>query len=62
MLMQAPGAARKSKGRGFRRTLGKPFSVAPVRRDKNYFIVGMANSAPSLTPDGQREVTVLVLV
>ena len=27
-----------------------------------YFIVGMANSAPSLTPDGQREVTVLVLV
>ena len=26
------------------------------------FIVGMTNSAPSLTPDGQREVTVLVLV
>ena len=27
-----------------------------------YFIVGMENSAPSLTPDGQREVTVLVRV
>ena len=25
-------------------------------------IIGMTNSAPSLTPDGQREVTVLVLV
>src|SRR5262245_43932388 len=27
-----------------------------------YFIVGMTNSAPSLMPDGQREVTVFVLV
>ena len=27
-----------------------------------YFIVGITNSAPSLTPPGQREVTVLVLV
>jgi len=27
-----------------------------------YFIVGIENSAPSLTPDGQRAVTVLVLV
>src|SRR5262249_9139921 len=27
-----------------------------------YFIVGITNSAPSLTPLGQREVTVLVLV
>ena len=27
-----------------------------------HFIVGMTNSAPSLMPDGQREVTVLVLV
>jgi hypothetical protein len=27
-----------------------------------HFIVGMTNSAPSLTPEGQREVTVLVLV
>jgi hypothetical protein len=25
-------------------------------------MVGMTNSAPSLTPDGQREVTVFVLV
>ena len=35
------------------------------RESKNsprQFIVGMTNSAPSLTPDGQREVTVLVLV
>ncbi|GLQ81597.1 hypothetical protein GCM10007881_51180 [Mesorhizobium huakuii] len=29
---------------------------------KRQFIVGMTNSAPSLMPDGQREVTVLVLV
>jgi hypothetical protein len=28
----------------------------------NYFIVGMTNSAPSLVPEGQRAVTVLVLV
>jgi len=27
-----------------------------------YFMVGMTNSAPSLVPDGQRAVTVLVLV
>jgi len=27
-----------------------------------HFIVGMENSAPSFTPDGQREVTVLVRV
>ncbi len=27
-----------------------------------YFIVGITNSAPSFTPEGQREVTVLVLV
>ena len=30
--------------------------------DCRQFIVGIENSAPSLTPDGQREVTVLVLV
>ena len=35
-----------------------PRAPAPTR----YFIVGIENSAPSLTPDGQREVTVLVLV
>jgi hypothetical protein len=29
---------------------------------RRHFMVGMANSAPSLTPDGQREVIVLVLV
>ncbi|CCF18012.1 protein of unknown function [Pseudorhizobium banfieldiae] len=27
-----------------------------------YFIVGMENSAPSLIPDGQRDVTVFVRV
>ena len=36
------------------------------RHDRNrtgaHFIVGMTNSAPSLMPEGQREVTVLVLV
>ena len=29
---------------------------------QTYFMVGMENSAPSFTPDGQREVTVLVRV
>src|SRR5579872_2522516 len=39
------------------------WSFGPSRNDKeNQFIVGIENSAPSLTPDGQREVTVLVLV
>jgi hypothetical protein len=33
-----------------------------ARRAVYQFIVGMENSAPSLTPEGQREVTVLVLV
>jgi hypothetical protein len=32
------------------------------RRRAHHFIVGMTNSAPSFTPEGQREVTVLVLV
>ena len=35
---------------------------AHTKEANDYFIVGMTNSAPSLTPDGQREVTVLVLV
>ena len=39
---------------------GKPVSTFP--NDARQFIVGMENSAPSLTPDGQREVIVLVLV
>ena len=30
--------------------------------DETYFIVGMMNSAPSRTPEGQREVTVLIFV
>ena len=29
---------------------------------QRHFIVGMTNSAPSLMPDGQRDVTVLVFV
>jgi hypothetical protein len=34
-----------------------------LRRSRSHqFIVGIENSAPSLTPDGQREVMVLVLV
>ena len=37
-----------------------PFQV-PVAGGR-YFIVGMTNSAPSLMPDGQRLVTVLVRV
>src|SRR5581483_449800 len=31
-------------------------------RRRRHFMVGMTNSAPSLVPDGQRAVTVLVLV
>jgi hypothetical protein len=47
--------------------LPAPFSKVGVtardaRAPPRQFIVGMTNSAPSLTPDGQREVTVLVLV
>jgi protein-tyrosine-phosphatase len=38
----------------------RPGSLSRVRAA--YFIVGMTNSAPSLMPLGQREVTVLVLV
>ena len=33
-----------------------------AKREAAHFIVGMTNSAPSLVPEGQREVTVLVLV
>ena len=37
--------------------------AAPAKRvETPQFIVGMLNFAPSLTPDGQRAVTVLVLV
>ena len=36
--------------------------AAPRMTCASDFIVGIENSAPSLTPDGQREVTVLVLV
>jgi hypothetical protein len=35
---------------------------AQVKRPSAQFIVGITNSAPSLIPDGQREVTVFVLV
>ena len=35
---------------------------AQAKKRPAQFIVGMTNSAPSLMPDGQREVTVLVLV
>ena len=37
-------------------------SFLSISSSANYFIVGMTNSAPSLVPDGQRAVTVLVLV
>jgi hypothetical protein len=36
--------------------------IAPRETMCHQFIVGIENSAPSLTPDGQREVMVLVLV
>lgn len=40
---------------------GRPFAFAGGVRTA-YFMTGIENSAPSLTPDGQREVTVLVRV
>jgi hypothetical protein len=40
----------------------RPDGLGRNRSGADYFIVGIENSAPSLTPDGQREVTVLVLV
>jgi hypothetical protein len=36
--------------------------LAGREKERPYFITGMTNSAPSFTPDGQREVTVFVLV
>ena len=45
------GSSASSKGQG----------IARYHRH-NYFIVGMENSAPSLVPLGQREVTVFVRV
>src|SRR6187549_3990386 len=42
--------------------IGKPVSTFPDHARLDQFIVGIENSAPSLTPDGQRAVTVLVLV
>jgi hypothetical protein len=33
-----------------------------IRVDVGYFMVGIENSAPSLVPEGQRDVTVLVFV
>ena len=50
-LMSRPHARSRSAARTCRQQ---------ARRAQ--FIVGMTNSAPSLMPDGQREVTVLVLV
>jgi hypothetical protein len=42
--------------------LRSSFAKSSLSRSRVYCIVGIENSAPSLTPDGQREVTVLVLV
>jgi hypothetical protein len=47
---------------GIRTTREKIAMRATPRVRLSYFIVGMTNSAPSLTPEGQREVTVLVFV
>ncbi len=48
----------KQKGRGI--TAAAPFLYR--YSVWYYFIVGMTNSAPSFTPEGQRDVTVFVLV
>jgi len=48
-----------------RNCLSKSTSKTPPRSDRahvSHFMVGMTNSAPCLIPDGQRAVTVLVLV
>lgn len=47
----------KKKGHG---TGAMPLSYKP--QPQRYYIVGMTKLAPSLTPDGQRPVTVLVRV
>jgi hypothetical protein len=54
----------------FLRPVVSTFGITPWRgcqlfREKDaylYCMVGITNSAPSFTPDGQREVTVFVLV
>jgi hypothetical protein len=38
------------------------FPIVDFLSAQIHFIVGMTNSAPSLTPEGQRAVTVLVRV
>ena len=40
----------------------EPMRPAIAPASDNHFIVGMTNSAPSLRPEGQRDVTVFVLV
>lgn len=42
--------------------VGAGHRVVPGRCRGDQDIVGMTKEAPSLTPEGQREVTVLVLV
>ena len=62
MIEKAKGDLRH--GRRSRKTKNSD-AKAPLSRSKllrSHFMVGITNSAPSLTPLGQREVTVLVLV
>jgi hypothetical protein len=57
------GYGFRARAYGASRNDGEAFGPAMTiaSRDR-HFIVGMTNSAPSLTPEGQRAVTVLVLV
>jgi hypothetical protein len=56
-------SAEKS-GSAKTRTLSRlpDFEIGQSALDAGQFIVGMTNSAPSFTPEGQRDVTVFVLV
>jgi hypothetical protein len=46
----------------FRLEMAGTSPAATIAKRDRHFIVGMTNSAPSFTPEGQRAVTVLVLV
>lgn len=53
----------ETDGKAHTKRPGSEFrAVSHSNVSADQFIVGMTNSAPSLTPDGQRDVTVLVLV
>jgi hypothetical protein len=58
IVLRDGGHARQARGQ----QSGRNQSEASSMHRAVHFIVGMMNSAPSLVPEGQRDVTVLVLV